>query len=162
MANSMFQWIFTAILSVLHPFYVSVIEISHHTKEATAELSIRVFTDDLEKTLQKHSSIKVDLTQPKNRALMDQQLNEYISKHLGIKINGKPVKANYVGYEIIQESVWCYFEITDVHSLNTLEVECSILYDFERSQVNIIHAKSKGLEKSYKLNFPEQFAKFNF
>ena len=53
MATIFIQWLITASISILHPFYVSVIEIDHNAKDATAEISVRVFTDDLEKTLQK-------------------------------------------------------------------------------------------------------------
>ncbi len=162
MANIMVQWILAASMAVLHPFFVSVIEINHNAKAATVEVSVRVFTDDLEKTLQKYTPAKIDLIQPKDKVFIDQQLTSYIGKTLRLKINGKPVIANYLGYEINKESVWIYFEITSIKTMNTLEVDCGLLYDFETNQVNIIHAKSKGLEKSYKLNHPQQTASFTF
>lgn len=162
MATIFVQWLLSAGLSFLHPFYVSVIEINHNEKEATAEISIRIFTDDLEKTLQKQSTAKIDIIKPANKTYIDQQLNQYIGKNLQLKINGKPVKFNYIGYEIIRESVWSYFEVEQVKEMNTVDINCSILHDYETSQINLFHVKSKGNQKSYKLDYPQKTTQFSF
>lgn len=162
MATIFVQWLLTASLAFIHPFYVSVIEINHNEKEATAEISIRIFTDDLEKTLQKQSTATIDIIKPTNKAYIDQQINHYIGKTLQLKINGKPVKFNYVGYEIIKESVWSYFEVEQVKEMNTVDINCSILHDYETSQINLFHVKSKGNQKSYKLDYPQKTTQFSF
>jgi hypothetical protein len=38
MVNSMVQWLLIAFIAVMHPFYVSVIDINHNTKESSLEL----------------------------------------------------------------------------------------------------------------------------
>ena len=38
----------TAFIALLHPFFISVVDISHNEKEASLELSVRTFTTDLE------------------------------------------------------------------------------------------------------------------
>ncbi|MDD2792694.1 MAG: hypothetical protein PHD73_05915 [Sediminibacterium sp.] len=162
MANTMVQWLITASVALLHPFFVSVIDINHNEKEATAEISVRIFTDDLEKTLQKYSKARIDLIQPANKELINQQLNTYINNTLHLKINGMPVKPQYLGYEIIKESTWVYFEVGGVKDLKKLDVDCSVLYDLESSQINIFHVKSKGQEKSYKLDYPKRVTGFQF
>ncbi|WP_026763681.1 DUF6702 family protein [Sediminibacterium salmoneum] len=162
MATIFVQWLLTASLAFIHPFYVSVIEINHNEKEATAEISIRIFTDDLEKTLQKQSTATIDIIKPTNKAFIDQQISQYIGKTLQLKINGKPVKFNYVGYEIIRESVWSYFEVEQVKEMNTVDINCSILHDYETSQINLFHVKSKGTQKSYKLDYPQKNTQFSF
>ena len=43
-----------------------------------------------------------------------------------------------------------------------MEIDCSILYDFEKTQTNILHVKSKGIEKSSKLDNPQKNAVFEF
>lgn len=162
MATIFVQWLLTASLAFIHPFYVSVIEINHNEKEATAEISIRIFTDDLEKTLQKQSTATIDIIKPANKAFIDQQISQYIGKTLQLKINGKPVKFNYVGYEIIRESVWSYFEVEQVKEMNNVDINCSILHDYETSQINLFHVKSKGTQKSYKLDYPQKNTQFSF
>jgi hypothetical protein len=162
MATIFVQWLISASVAILHPFYVSVIEIDHNPKDATAEISVRIFTDDLEKTLQKQTTSTIDIIKPNNKALIDQQISQYIGKTLQLKINNKPVKFNYIGYEIIKESTWAYFEVTEIKEMNTVDINCSILHDFEKSQINLFHVKSKGNQKSYKLDYPNRVTNFSF
>lgn len=162
MATIFAQWLISASLAILHPFFVSVIEIEHNPKDATAEISVRIFTDDLEKTLQKQSTGTIDIIKPTNKVLIDQKISQYISKSLQLKINGKAVKLNYIGYEIIKESTWSYFEVTDIKEMNTVDINCAILHDFETSQINLFHVKSKGNQKSYKLDYPNKLTSFSF
>lgn len=162
MANIMVQWLIMASMAIVHPFFVSVIDIKHNAKEATAEVSIRIFTDDLEKTIQKNSNFNIDLVHPENKTIIDKKLNEYIKNHLQLKINNSPVSGNYLGYEIVKESVWIYFEVSGIKELNKLDVNCSLLYDFETSQINIFHVKSKGNEKSFKLDYPSKTFNMTF
>ena len=161
MANSLYQWILTGIISLLHPFYVSVIEIQHNANEKNVDVSVRIFTEDLEATLKKMNN-KVDLIHPTDQSLNNQMLNSYITNKLQIKIDGKSYPLHYVGYEQQQESIWTYFDIANISSFKKVEVECSILYDFEKSQINIFHVKEKGVEKSYKLDYPKTNAVFDF
>lgn len=162
MANIMVQWLVTGLVSVLHPFFISVIEINHNSKEATVEISVRVFAEDLEKTIQKYTTAKVDILNPPDKALLEKQISNYISQRLKLTINGHPVSFRYIGYEIQKESVWSYFEVSKVPDLTKLEVDCSLLYDFEKNQTNILHVKSKGVEKSFKLDYPTSIALFTF
>ena len=162
MVNSMFQWLSISLIALLHPFYVSVIDINHNTKEETVELSIRIFTQDLEETLQKYSAAKIDMVHPANKAVLDKQINDYIKQKLQLKMNGQTVTMQYVGYEIQLESVWIYFEVPKIKQLKKLDVNCTILYDFQNIQSNIFHVKANGTEKSYKLDYPKNTTVFDF
>lgn len=162
MANSMVQWLTMAFLTLMHPFYVSVIDINHNTKEGAVELSIRIFTPDLEQTLQKYSATKIDIANPKDKALLDKQISTYINQKIQLKINAQPVTLNYVGHEIQMESVWVYAEVPNITTLKKLDVNCNLLYDFKDLQSNIIHVKANGAEKSYKLDYPKTTTSFDF
>ncbi len=162
MANILLQRMLTGIVALLHPFFVSVIEINHNQKEATVEISVRVFAEDIEKTMQKYTTAKVDIINPQDKTLLDKQISSYISQHLKMNVNGQPVTLKYIGHEIQKESVWSYFEIAKVPDLSKLEVDCSLLYDYEKNQTNILHVKSKGVEKSFKLDYPATNTVFAF
>jgi hypothetical protein len=41
-------------------------------------------------------------------------------------------------------------------------LNCSLLYDYEKAQSNIIHVKNGKAEKSYKLDYPKNSAVFDF
>ena len=162
MVNSLFQWISLALIALVHPFYISVIEINHNSKEATTEISIKIFTQDLETTLQKYSNTKVDIAHPTDKAILDKQINTYIQQKLQLKINGQPANIRYLGHEIQMESVWIYAEVPKVTQLKKLDVQCQILFDFQSLQSNIFHVKNNGQEKSYKLDYPKNSTSFDF
>jgi hypothetical protein len=161
MVNSLFQWIMTGLVALLHPFYVSVIEIQHNANEKNLDISVRVFTEDMESVLRK-SNTQVDLVHPKDQNLNNQLINSYISSKLHISVDGKPCNIRYFGYELQQESVWCYFDIPNIPSFKKLDADCTLLYDFEKSQINIFHVKQNGTEKSFKLDFPKNKVSFDF
>jgi len=132
-----------------------MIEIDHNAKEKTVEVSIRIFTDDLENTLKKYGNTKVDILHPANKAEVDKLLNDYIQHKLQLKLDGKAVTLHYLGYEQQLESIWTYLEVKDVPTLKKVSVNCSLLYDYQEKQTNIFHVKANGTEKSYKLDNPE-------
>lgn len=162
MVNIMSHWVMTAVLGLLHPFFISVIEMNHNPKDAAVEISVRIFSNDFEKTLKQFTSGKIDIQNPSDKALLDKQISQYITEKLKLKINGQPVVMQYIGHEIQQESVWSYFEISKVSDMKKLEVDCSLLYDFEKSQSNIFHVKNKGKDKSFKLENPIRNTVFDF
>ena len=163
MVNSLFQWLFTGLVAVLHPFFVSVIELNHNPKEKSVEISMRIFTDDFEKALRKfHPDVKIDILHPANQQQMNSFVYDYIQKHLQLQLNGKAVQMSFVGYEQQSESIWTYLEVKDVNSVQQIHVTNNLLYDFSESQINMLHAKANGKEHSYKLDFPATEAEFKF
>lgn len=162
MVNILIQWMLTGMLSMAHPFFMSVIDINHNPKEAALEISVRIFSDDLEKTLQQYSKQKINILSPADKPVIEKQLLAYMTDRLKLAVNGKPVRFTLVGYEQQMESTWCYFEIEKQPVVNQVAVDCSLLYDYETNQVNIIHVKSKGQQKTYKLDYPKRDIAFSF
>lgn len=162
MANILFQWLSTGIVTLLHPFFVSVIEINHNPKEASVEISVRAFAEDIEKTIQKYTTRKIDMLSPADPVFLDSQISSYINQKLRLKVNGQPVALKYLGHELQKESVWIYLEVPKVAEISSLELDCKLLYDFAEGQTNLVNVKSKGLSKSYKLDYPKNVASFNF
>jgi 3',5'-cyclic AMP phosphodiesterase CpdA len=162
MANSFYQWLLAAIVAVLHPFFVSVVELNHDAKGKSLETSIRVFSDDLESTLTKFGNTKVDLAKPADKAVLDKLIASYVSQKLSVKVDGKAIALQYLGYEQKQESTWLYFETSNIASIKKVEVNCSLLYDFQNKQMNIFNVKANGIEKNAKLDYPKSTASFEF
>jgi 3',5'-cyclic AMP phosphodiesterase CpdA len=162
MANSFYQWLMAGIMAVLHPFFVSVVEMNHDAKGKSWETSIRIFSDDLESTLTKFGNTKIDFAKPADKAALDKLIANYVSQKLSVKVDGKNITLQYLGYEQKQESVWVYFETPNIASVKKVEVSCSLLYDFQTKQMNIFNVKANGVEKNYKLDYPKNTATFEF
>jgi hypothetical protein len=149
-------------LTNFHPFFVSMVDINHNTKDQLIEISTRIFKDDLETTLKKFSNQPLDIVNPKNKEALDKIIMAYLQKNLQIGLDDKPYLYNYVGYEIIKESIWIYVEIPNINQFKKISVNCHLLHDFNKQQINIVHVKKQQQEKSYKLDYPNSYVSFSF
>ena len=152
----------TAILAIMHPFFISVVEIDHNEKEASLEISVRAFTDDLEKMIAKEYNVKLDLTQASQKEKGEEYINKYIHKKIAISANGLKSDFTFVGFEIQKESTWSYFEIKNVKQLKQLSIFCELLFGIDPQQINIIHVTTGGKRKSYELAAPKNSTQFLF
>jgi hypothetical protein len=146
-----------------HPFFVSVTEINHNQQEESLEISIRVFTDDLENTLRMFApGKKVDLMNPPANGAMDSLVKSYMLNKIKLEVNGAGKTMQYVGFERVEESIWAYFEIPGVPRLKKLKIKDPILYEYKPEQINMIHVISGGNRQSRKLDNPVADWEFNF
>ena len=141
--------------AALHPVYVSVTEIEHNAKENSLEISCKIFTSDLEAVLRKSNKIKVDLLAPSDKKAMENLVSNYIQQHLKISVNEKPLQLSFVGYEQNEETIQSYFQIDEVKSIKSMEVQDYILYEYKSEQMSIIHVIVDGKRRSMKLNNPD-------
>ncbi|RYZ27517.1 MAG: hypothetical protein EOO10_12475 [Chitinophagaceae bacterium] len=146
----------------VHPFYVSVTEINQNAAEKSLEISCKFFADDFEQTLEKAYKTQLDISSDKDKAFFDKFIPDYIAKHFGLTVDGKPVKLNYVGYEKEKESVYCYFELTSTPNVKRLDITSNLLYELTQEQINIMHITVNGKRQSSKLSYPDVKAAFQF
>ena len=158
----MLQLFFVAFSYFFHPFYVSVAEIQQNQKSKTVQVSVRVFYDDFEKTLNKEYKSGVNIIKPLDRKRVDLLIETYLKSHLNIKANGKPMALKYIGYEIEEDAAWCYFESDPQPVIKKLTVQNDILFEAHPTQSNMIHATVNGVRKSTKLDNPTSEAIISF
>lgn len=153
---------FFHLLSLLHPFFVSVTEVRHNEKSRALEVSTRIFYDDLEEALATTSGSKVDILQPTNREKVNRLLSDYLQQHLQVSVDGKPVSLRFLGYEIDNDAAWCYLEGPEVRQVKRLDIRNEVLFAERRSQTNMLHVIVGGKRKSTKLDNPVSKASFSF
>lgn len=128
------------------------------------QVSVRLFTNDLEDALRKSSGKSIDILNPRNKAEADSILFHYLNKRLAISINAKPMKLNFIGYEKEEESIWTYMEIKSAKPLipKILQIDNKLLYDYFPGQTHIIRVNRNNTASSKKINNPESQAEFTF
>jgi len=162
MASILFQWITVLYAAIVHPFFVSTTDINYNSKDKELEISVRIFTDDFENTLRKYHTSKIDILHPANQEEMNGFVNDYIQKHLHLKVNGKAVQMNFVGYEQQSESIWSYFEVKNISNVQKIDIVNSLLHDYTSNQENMLHVRASNKDFSYKLDYPDTNASFSF
>ncbi len=166
MASILYKWLLAFALTNFgvnhHPIFVTVTEIEHNAIEKTLEISCKIFVDDFEKSLRKKYITKVDLQDAKLKAEMSQLVNNYLQKHLSISTDGKKASLQFLGFELQEEAVICYFEAKNIEKLGKIELINNILYEENAQQMGIIHVLVNGVRKSSRLNNPDEKATFSF
>jgi hypothetical protein len=163
LATILFVFIATTLMGFKsHPFYVTVTEVEHNAATKTVEVSIKIFTDDFEKTLRKNYKTKIDLLNSNLHAAMDAYVKDYTSKRFALQINGQPITLNYIGYEQIEEGIFCYFEAQKVSAVKTIKVKNGLLFDYTTKQTSVVHCKVNGTTQSAKNNHPKQDFEFSW
>lgn len=148
--------------TVMHPLYVSVSEVNYNGTDKNLEISCKIFTDDFEKTLTSLYNKKVDLFNPKDKAETDRQVSDYVRKRLVIKLDGKDVALEFVGFERENDAIWSYFQAAVPTAPKKVDISNSILYEAYDKQLNLMHVSVGGTRKSMRLNYPDKEAKFEF
>ena len=143
-----------------HPFFVSVVEVEYVAKDSEMGISCKVFSDDLEKTIEGFSKQDIDILNG-DKKKNEELLKKYFAAHLSINLDGKMYTPSYLGYENDKEATWIYLEIKNVPAPAKVDVVTDILYDYNKSQQNIIHCILDGNRQSYRLQFPEKKASFS-
>jgi hypothetical protein len=145
-----------------HPFFVSVTEIQHNAKEKTLEISCKIFTDDLEKTLRQNYKTKVDLLNPADKNAMNKLITDYVRNHLIINADDKLLQLQFVGYEKDEEATWSYFQVKNITSIKKINITDNLLFEYKKEQINILHVIVNGKRKSTKFDNPDAKVSLTF
>ncbi len=145
-----------------HPFFVNVIEFNNNPKENSLEISCKLFADDFENALQLQYKTPVDIAHPKDVKAVEKMVSAYLLKHLQLKINGKPVILQFVGFEKENEAVWGYLQVINIPVMKKLDITNDILYEVYPTQISIMHASFNGSRKSSRLAYPDTQASFEW
>lgn len=138
----------------VHPYYLSVIEIEHSAKDEELQIACKIFSDDLEETLQGAFKQKVNVLKADEKKKTADFLAAYLQKHLRIQVDGVVLKPEFLGFENELEATWSFLVVKNVKKIKQATVSCDLLYDYKPEQINIFHFKVNGERKSYRLTPP--------
>lgn len=144
-----------------HPLYISVTDINYDVELKNMGMVCKIFITDFEFVLKKYHK-GVDLLNPSKKKTSDLWIDEYIQKNLKISLDQKRCEFKYLGFEREDDALMIYYEFPKLNIPKQVTVKNTLLYDFKKEQVNIIHVEINGERKSRKLIQPENSLNFNF
>jgi hypothetical protein len=166
MATILYKWLIILVVFVTmgfaHPIYVSVTEVEYNATEKSLEVSCKIFTNDFEKALSQHYKTPIDLLSGKNKAAMDVIVSDYVRKNLSIEVDNKKTTLTFLGYEKIDEGIYCYLQAEGITTPKKIIITDKVLYDYKKEQVSVLHVTIGGERKSTKINNPIDKAEFVF
>jgi len=128
-----------------HKYYVSVTDVEYVKEAKSLQIISRLFVDDIEKVFQERydESIKIE------GELVDTYIEKYFSKKLLIQVDDEFKNFRFIGKEIEDDMIHCYFEVENISSIGEIKITNKLLFDVFDSQQNITHLKIDDKKKSF-------------
>ncbi len=103
-------------------------------------------------------AIKID----PNTAAFEAELKKYINNNVDVSVNGAPKTLTFTGSQVNGESVWIYYEISNVPEISSLRIRNNILIGQFPKQVNIMNVTYKGTLKTVNFQKGKETAEISF
>ena len=103
-------------------------------------------------------AVKID----PNTAAFEAELKKYINNNIDISVNGNPKNLTFTGSQVSGESVWIYYEISNVSEISKLRIRNNILISQFPKQVNIMNITYKGILKTVNFQKGKETAEIDF
>jgi hypothetical protein len=123
---------------ILHPFHVGLTDITYNSESETYQVSIKLFTDDLEKGLEEFSGLKLDLVDSSFTEVSDSLISTYIDQNFQIYSKAK-LDLEYIGSEKEYDVTWIYLESDKTQVHEEIQVTNEILISVYSDQTHIVH-----------------------
>lgn len=125
-----------------HKFYTSLARVEYNASEKTAEVTLRVFADDLELALKRRAGREVKLDRTKDA---DQLVLAYLRDTFEIKNGGGEAKAlKWVGMELRAGLAWLYVEAEMPEGLAGARLRDQLFFELFDEQVNTVSVRYRG------------------
>lgn len=130
-----------------HPYHTSIAEIRYNAKTQSLEIAIKVFADDLEKTLSDSAKKPFVINQT---PAIQAQIAAYLKKVLALETSGKQVlPLKYLGSEAEKDTYWLYAEIpVKPEQLKQAQLRHQLLLDAFEDQMNIVNFEINGQKRT--------------
>jgi len=141
-----------------HEFYVGLTDIVYNRATRTFEITLKVFTDDLELALGSANNGKaVTLADYGAEADNDSLIFAYVAGRFSFSRKGEQTITTYpVGRETELDVTWIYLETEPMQPLKEAVVTNSMMMEIYDDQTHIVHLKQSGGTKSMLLHKGKQ------
>lgn len=103
-------------------------------------------------------AVKID----PNTAAFEAELKKYINNNIDISVNGNPKILTFTGSQVNGESVWIYYEISNVSEISKLRIRNNILISQFPKQVNIMNITYKGILRTVNFQKGKETSEIDF
>lgn len=131
-----------------HKFYLSLSLVEFNPETNSLEISLKVFTHDLERCVGRRFRENLNLAEADEHPESDSLISEYIGEKLVFFCGEAPQAHKWVGKEVIVDDTWCYFEVPiDCPDNGSIGVTNRLFLEVFDQQLNMMKFSAPGLEK---------------
>lgn len=154
--------LFTGLTSAsLHKFYVSVNQLDYVPEKKAIEITSRLFIDDMDLALEKRFGKKIYLGTSKEIKESKELLQKYFQEKFAVKVNEQGKEIRFLGKEVEDNVLICYFTIKNVEKISSIEIKDTILMELYDQQ-HIFHTHVLGKKQSLLLTSDKIWGQLNY
>lgn len=142
-----------------HRFHTSLTRIDFNSESKSLEVTIQLFTHDLESVLE-------NLSKTNKKAEKDSEIDKailaYLEKNFILKDKRDEVKKlNWVGREAKVDTTLVFVEILDVENLKGLKLQNTVFFESFAEQTNLVVARFNDLKTDLLFKSGDKFKEFD-
>jgi hypothetical protein len=135
------------LLLSVHDFHTSLTEMNYNAKERTFEISMRVFSDDLETALARaNNGQKIKLDAPSANPAIERYIR---SKFWFMGADKQRRAFIYVGHETEGDAQWIYLEMPFAEPFRGGLLQQSLLTEVFDDQTNLVNLRVGAQKKTF-------------
>jgi len=127
-----------------HAFYIAVIEITHATHSEEAELTVKVFTDDMQDALRNALQKKENVEAQRLCTEYEEDVSAYFAAHMILHINGNPIPVLLTSCEEIGDTHQLKFTMNCPDKWDELRITADFLMELFPTQSQMVHITHNG------------------
>ncbi|MEO0037127.1 MAG: hypothetical protein RIQ59_338 [Bacteroidota bacterium] len=127
---------------------MAIYQVDFVPQKKRIQFTSRIFIDDLNAALEKKFHVKSNLGSAQETPQEVANLKKYLAEKFIIKVNGVLKPMTYLSKELEANVLICYLRIPEISKINSLEIENSLLMEWNSDQQNIIQANLNGEKQS--------------
>lgn len=135
----------------IHKYYMAIYQVDFVPQKKRIQVTSRIFVDDLNSALEKKFRVKSNIGFSQETPQEEANLKKYLAEKFIIKVNGVSKPMTYLSKELDANVMICYFRIPEISKINSLEIENSLLMEWNSDQQNIIQANLNGEKQTVML-----------
>ena len=135
----------------LHEFHVSKCSVDYDAEDKALQITVHIFIDDLEEALRQQGVDELFIATEKEADNVDQYIDKYLQQRFEVLIEDQSVDFEFLGKETSEDlqAIWCYMEITNIETIESLTITNQILMEVHDDQKNIMNITGPEKKKAY-------------
>lgn len=127
--------------SLMADFFSTMTKVDYIEGAKILKFTTKINTDHISKVLKINP----------NTTAFDAEVKKYIGQHFFLTINGEKIPITFNASQVNGESVWVYFEASNVENIKNLKIQNTIFFEAYPKQFNVVNIAYKGQQKT--MNF---------
>ncbi|MDN5213863.1 hypothetical protein QQ020_17445 [Fulvivirgaceae bacterium BMA12] len=145
-----------------HAIYIAVIQLEHQPNDITANLQVKVFTDDLQDALKNKFQGEIRLINVSENGEEAKRITAYFAGHLKFEINDQRADYQLQRITVENDAHWFDFTLKGPRKWDKLEVTADFLMELFPKQSNIFQVTEGDKRLYYRLTIGQKSQTITF